>query len=896
MLKQGYKSTILRLLYIIIVYSCCYTQVLGQNFLKGEANKTKVESIDSTAIDFIINTASDSISNLLLETSVDTVNIVFADGDIDGPITYSADDSIVYDMKNQKLYLFGNSYMKYTTIEIESEEIEYDWITGTLTSRGKVDSTGNILARAKFTEASGTYEADSMQYNFKTKKGRTFDVITEQAGAYIHSEIVQKNQYDEWYGYKTKYTTCTNKDHPHFYLGANKSKVIPDKVMVTGPVNLVIQDIPTPLYLPFGIFPTKTGRKSGIVMPTYGEQPSLGFFLKDGGYFWAVNEHLSLTFLGEVYTRGRFGFSVNANYRKIYKYNGSILLKYFRTPPADKFLSSAGLNNDFSLDWSHSMDSKAKPNNTFSANVSGRSSNYNSNSLQTTEQLLEVQVTSNINYTRRLSKINSSFQISAKHNQNFRNNTINITLPELSFNASRFTPFQKKIKTEKKAFYEQIGFQYSARAKSAISTIDSILFKPESLAEIQYGMIQSATVDVPFNLFKFFVVKPSFQYNERWYFKQEELIWRGDSIQVGEDKIPRTTESVYKNGFFGVRDFNFSTAISTTATGIYNFKTKHVKAIRHVIKPTVNYTFRPDFSTEKWNYYDSYINGETLKEVEYNKYAFLNQLYGTPGQGVQNLFTLNIRNNFEMKVVDKKDSLQGLKKVPLLDQFNFATGYDFTADSLKIKPLVISAQSSILKNLISWNVGATFDPYALNDSRTKVADTYFSQNKRLLRFDNAFASVQLNLNGKTKSKAPTIPLYGTINEREYIMNNPEMFYDFNIPWSLSIGYRLNVSKGVAGNIDSTLLTANALTISGHINITPKWQLNVSSGYDLRNKEMTLTNVRVERDLHCWVLAFNWTAFPLNRQTYSIDLHVKSAILQELKLSRKQPPGTTTSIF
>jgi hypothetical protein len=257
---------------------------------------------------------------------------------------------------------------------------------------------------------------------------------------------------------------------------------------------------------------------------------------------------------------------------------------------------------------------------------------------------------------------------------------------------------------------------------------------------------------------------------------------------------------------------------------------------------------------------------------------------------------LNIRNNFEMKVLNKKDSLGGLKKVPLLDQFNIATGYDFTADSLKIKPLIISAQSSILKNLISWNVGATFDPYAINDSRVKINETYFNQNKRLLRFDNAYASVQVNLSGKSKSKTITLPQYGTINEQEYIMNNPEMFYDFNIPWSLSIGYRLNVSKGVAGNIDSTLLTANALTIGGHINITPKWQINVSSGYDLRNKEMTLTNVRVERDLHCWVLAFNWTAFPLNRQTYSIDLHVKSAILQELKLSRKQPPGTTTSIF
>lgn len=886
MLKQAYKSTILRLLYIFIVHLCAYNQVLSQSLL----NANEVEQV------------SDSIANIsnkdtLVQTFVDTLDIVFEDGDIDGPITYRADDSVVYDMKNQKLYLYGNSYMKYTTIEIESEEIEYDWITGTLTSRGKVDSSGSLLQKARFIESSGEYEADSMQYNFKTKKGRTFDVITEQEGAYIHSEIVQKNKYEEWYGFKTKYTTCTDKEHPHFYLGANKSKVIPGKVMVTGPVNLVVEDIPTPLYLPFGIFPTKAGRRSGIVMPTYGEQPSLGFFLKDGGYFWAVNDHVSLTFLGEVYTRGRFGLSVNANYRKIYKYNGSLLLQYFRTPPSDKFLSNEGLNNDFSINWSHAMDGKARPNNTFSANVSGRSSSYNDNSLQTTEQLLEVQVTSNINYTRRLQKINSSFQISARHNQNFRDNTINITLPEMSFNASRFTPFQKKIKTEKKAFYETIGIQYTARAKSAINTIDSLLFKPESLDKIQFGMFQTATIDAPFNLFKFFVVKPAFQYNERWNFKQEDRVWRGDSIPVGDEDLEfRATESLFQTGFFGVRDFNFSTAISTTVTGVYNFKAKKLKAIRHVIKPTINYVFRPDFSADKWNYYDSYINEETLQEVQYSRYAFLNQLYGTPAQGLQNLFTLNIRNNFEMKVLNKKDSVETLDKIPLIEQFNINTGFDFTADSLKIQPLVLSAQSSLFKNLITWNVGAAFDPYAINNERRPINTSYFSQNRRLLRFDRANVAVQLNLTGKSNSESTASQQYGTINEREYIMNNPQMFYDFNIPWSLSVGYQLNITKGVAGNIDSTLVTANSITFGGHINITPRWQLNLTSGYDVRNKAMTLTNVRVERDLHCWLLAFNWTAFPLNRQTYSIDLRVKSPILQELKLSRKQPPGVISSVF
>jgi len=855
------------------------------------------QNLTKTTNDTILQTANDSIADNT--APFDTVEITYDDGDIEEAIVYSANDSIVYDMKNQKLLLFGGSSMKYTTIDIQSEEIEFDWVSSTLTSRGKVDSTGKLVENAKFIEKSGEYSADSMQYNFKTKKGRTFDVVTEQDGAYIHSEIVQKNEYDEWYGYKTKYTTCTNPEHPHFYLGANKSKVVPDKIMVTGPVNLVVADINTPLYLPFGIFPTKAGRRSGIIMPEYGEQTSYGFFFKNAGYFWAVNDNLSLTFLSDIYTRGRFGISVDADYRKIYQYQGSLFFKYFRTPPTDKFTSTVGVNNDYRLEWSHTMDSKARPNTSFSANVTGASSNYNSNSLETTEQLLEVQLTSNVTYTKRFSKTNSNFQISARHNQNLESRTLDLTLPELSFNASRFTPFQKKIQTENKKFYEKIGVTYTAKAKAAISTYDSLLLDPEVLDELQYGTYQTAKIDMPFNLAKFFTVNPAFNYYERWYFKQEDRIFSGDSIDVDDDGDLDYEEyqSLINNGFYGVRDFNFSTSVSTTVTGIYNFKTKNVKAVRHIVKPTMSYTYRPDFSTSNWNYYDSYYNADEQEEVTYNKYtSYNNLLYGTPSSGMQNLVTFNLRNNIEMKTVDRKDTAQDFKIVSILEQFNISSGYNFSADSLKIQPLVLSAQSSLFSNLISWNVGATFDPYAINQDRSKINITQFQAKKQLLRFDKANASVQFNLNPKAKNKTIEQTQYGTINEIEYIANNPQMFYDFDIPWSLSIGYRLNITKGVADNIDSTYFTANSLTLSGHLNITPKWQINLSTGYDLRDRDLTLTNVRVERDLHCWTLAFNWTAYPISSQTFTIDLHVKSPILQELKLTRKQQVGTSSTIF
>lgn len=888
-----YKLTSFVVVYTLLVQLIGVKQVFCQNTAIDSAINTSL-----TKIDTLQNNIQQADSTVV--TNTDTANIVYDDGDIDGPITYKATDSIVYDLKNKKMYLYNGAYMKYTNLELESNEIEFDWTTYTLTSRGKRDSTGAIIEDAKFTESSGSYSADSMQYNFKTKKGRTFAVVTEQDGAFIHSEIVQKNEFDEWYGYKTKFTTCTDINHPHFYFQARRSKVVPDKVMVTGPVDLVVAGINTPLALPFGIFPTKKGRRSGIIMPQYGDQPSLGFFLKDGGYYWAVNDRLALTFLGTVYTRGTFGVSAGAEYNKRYKYNGNFFFSYFRTPPQNRFATNATAQNDYRLEWSHRMDGKARPNNSFSASVTGASSSYNNNSLETSNQLLEVQVNSNVNYVRRFSGKPYSFSISARHNQNLKTHRLDLTLPEVAFNVSRFTPFQKKIQTQKKRFYEKIGFTYSAKAKAAVSTIDSLLFKKENLDAIQYGISQNASVDAPFNLLKFFTVNPSFNYTERWYFKREDRYFYGDSIMENGKMVYKEYLSNIDKGFFGVRDFYFNTRISTTVTGIYNFKkSKSVKALRHIIKPTVNYTFNPDFSKARWKYYDTYTNPELNKNIDYNRYATPNNLlYGVPGTGMQNKFTIDIQNNFEIKVLNKKDTTQQYKKIPLIDQLNFNTGYDFTADSLKIQPFIISARSNILSGLISWDVRSVFSPYALHDSLNReINKTYFSTNKRLLRFDNANVSLNFNLRGKSKDGSKEVtPTRGTIMEQEYVLNNPQLFYDFNIPWSLSVGYNIRLEKGILGNTDTLNIATNSITLSGHINITPKWQVNLSTGYDIIRKDLTLTNVRIERDLHCWLLAFNWTAYPLNRQTYAIELRVKSPMLQELKLTRKQPPGSGSDNF
>lgn len=851
--------------------------------------------------------SADSLNQFLADTTLkikqpvkprqpfDTVDIIYGDDDIKSPITYTANDSIVYDVKNQKLLMYGESKMRYDDLNIDAERVTFNWSNSLLTAEGAEDSLGNLYGTPVFNQKDNDFEAKKMEYNFKTGKGKTYEVVTEEGGAFIHTKVVKKNEFDEWYGYKTWYTTCEDKSHPHFYIEANKSKVVPGKVMVTGPANLVVSGVNTPLYLPFAIVPSDKGRRSGIIFPEYGEAPSLGFFFRNMGYYWAVNDMMSLAFTTDIYTRGTFRVGVASNYVKRYKYNGNFSLDYTRTPPTDKAISKDGAGNDFRINWTHTMDAKARPNNSFNASVQGSSSNFNQNTLVTTEQALEVQLSSNVNYVRRFQGKPMSFSLGARHNQNLRTNQVSITAPEASFIVTRVQPFQKKIRTDKKAFYENIGIQYSTRAKTYVEGIDSTFFTRNTLDNLQYGFQHDATVDAPFNLLKFFRINPSFRYTERWYFEQETKRFDPDTsfILVGDifDTVVTNVQSDFNRGFYAIRNFSFSTDVNTTLTGILNFNSEKIKAIRHVVKPNMRYTFTPDFSQDRWGVWDTYFDEELQRDERYNRFARLNNLYGSPPQGRQNTVTFSVTNNFEMKKLNKKDTVKSYKNVGIIDNLTFQTGYNFSADSLKIQPFVINAASTYLNNLLFWNFRSSFSPYAVDERLRPINTTVWEANKRLLRLQNMSLALNMNFSPNIKGKAP-VPRTGTIEERQFVLNNPGLFYDFNIPWSLQVGYNINASKGHPNNIDSLVISANSLTFGGHINLTPKWQINVNSGFNVRDKDITLTNVRVERDLHCWVLAFNWTAFPVERQTYAIDLHVKSPILQELRLSRKQPPNTS----
>lgn len=882
--KHIKNQTLLSVLYTFVLQLLFITQIYCQ--------KIPTDSIPTfLPSDTILLDSTEVLKN---SNPYDTVNLVYKDDDIKEPVIYKATDSIVYDIENNMLYLYGDSEMDYGDTEVNSELVTFDWTTQTLTAYG-VDSAGKKIGTPVLIQGGQTYEAKKMEFNFKTQKGKIYDVVTEDNGAYIHSEIVKKTANNEWLSYKTKYTTCNDKEHPHFYIQARRAKIIPDKVMISGAANLVISGVNTPLALPFAIFPLQKGRRSGLVIPKFGGAGDF-FTAKDGGYFWAVNDYLSLEFLGEIITDGTFGLRVNSDYNKRYKYSGNVGLSYRRVMPADPIKNPNAVQNDFNFTWNHRMDNKADPNNNFSAFVKISSNTYNKNQVVQTNAILESINSSNVNYVRRFNGKPYTLAISARFDQSLKTHAFNVTLPEATFTLNKITPFKSKISTGKKKFYEKIGFTYQAKALARVSTTDTAIFTSKTLESLKYGIDQRAGIDATYSLFKYFNITPSFDYNEQWLFKKETQNYGINYVAVNDTTIDTlSTYMVSKNDFYARRNFSANLSVNTKLTGIYNFKKGNVKAIRHVFTPSVSYRYMPDFSKPLWKYYDSYYNEETGKTVEYNQFQNTN-VYGTISPGETNSITVTLGNSLEMKVLDKKDTANLYKKVPLLRYFNISSGYNFAGDTAnKFQNINISANTSILNGLFGLNASLVYNPYSVNQNNQQVKEFYMKTHQKPLRFKNLNVTLDFNLRGKPKEKDKSfVNEYGTLEEQEYIAQNPELFYDFNIPWSVSARYHISMVNGSFADRDSMVFNFTSLDFNGDINITPKWKVAVSSGFDFKAMDFTFTTFKLLRDLHCWEMSLDWQAYPIRNQSFLFEIRVKSSLLQDLKLSRKNVNYNNTS--
>ncbi|MCS6934715.1 MAG: putative LPS assembly protein LptD [Chitinophagales bacterium] len=808
--------------------------------------------------------------------------------DIKDPIAYSATDSMVYDLNTKRMYLHNGANIQYQKIKLNAHYVDFDWNDFTLTAKGTVDSNGAYTHTPVFEDAGTQYEADSMKYNFKTRKGLVYKVSTQEGESYLHSEVVKKNQYDEWYGKGTKYTTC-DQDHPHFYFKARRVKMVPNKVLVTGPANLWVGDVPTPLVVPFGLFPVKQGRKSGLIMPEYGSDGVFGFFLRGGGYYWAVNDYLGLRFTGQVATNGTFGAGVSAQYAWRYKFTGNLSFNYLRSRPPDPDLPGARSANSYSFTWTHNQDPKSIPNSTFGANVHIQSADFFQVSRNTSQQLLQTTFNSGVNFTRRFGNF-LGLNMFLRHTQNILNRYIGFTLPEVTLSMSRINPFKSKISTAKPRWYENIGIIYNISYRNLLETTDSTLFRRETLNRFRMGLQQTFRVDAPTTIFKYFNVNPSFDYTERTYFKTQRKRWDPDTVIV--TKPDGSTETLYGRvitdtawGFGSARNFLFSVSANTKLIGIFRFKKAKIKAIKHVITPTVSFNYQPDFGNPRWGYYRTVQADAQGRQMLYPVFGN-DAVFGNAGPGRVASVTWSLLNNFDMKVFSKKDTVRQEKNIGLLDQVNLAGGYNFIADSLRLLPFTLSVQAARVLNLFNINTNVVFDPYA-RDSLNRPYNTFeWEKSRRLLRFDRANVRISTSFGSRPRQQVAAgdnAPRFMA----DYVTYNPYYLYDFDIPWSVSLSYMFDVTRGITARPDTVVVTQ---TINGSLdfNLTPKWKFAISSGFDITRKQVTLTNLSVIRDLHCWELNFAWTPpLPTFRfQQFTVLLHPKSGMLRDLRLQKR----------
>jgi len=857
--------------------------------------------------------SQDGMDSLYINSNSDSLEIIRNDsvivkGEIETTVNYIASDSIYYNMENQKINMYGDSNIDYGTINLKAEEIEIDWNNKLIDANFKFDTLGKKIGKPIFTEENQSYETDKISYNFDSKKAKIKGIVTQLDDAYMQGKDVKKNEFDELFIHDAKYTTC-NLAEPHFHISAKKIKVIPGKKVVSGPFHLKFGDIPTPLGFIFGMFPQPKKTVSGIIMPNYGEEKRRGFYLRDGGYYFAVNEKLDLQLTGDIYSKGSYGLSLGTNYKKRYSYNGSLRFDYNSTKMGE--FENSGISKDFSLAWSHSPDTRGKSSR-FSSSVNFQTNSYNQNKnlvYTNFNESINAQFNSNISYSKTFKGTPFNFSANLRHSQNVQTKKVNLTLPDVSYSMSRIYPFKNVGKLGKSALGKlSISHRFTGRVQLSNAGIGSSLngvniinssdnfseqieFDLDNFSSIldrsKIGVKHTIPISTSFNLFKYFTFSPNVNYEEIWYLKK--LNYTYNEIENGV-KIDTT------NAFSRAWSYNTALSMSTRIYGTLFFKKGKIKAIRHVISPEISFSFSPDFTKPKFGYYEDVRINEEGDTKLLSKYE--NFLYGTPRIGSSASMNFYIGNNLELKVLDKNDSISGTKKIKIFENLAFTSSYNFLADSFKLNPIRFTARTSFFKGLINLSLSGNVDPYTYKlDSTTelsngsqviyqrRVSDLALLNKKGIgsLDFINIALGFRFSANDfKSDSRKEELDSeFGSRQELDYINSNMAEYIDFNVPWSVNASYNLNRRK--IGYKDPTL--TQTLTFSGDLSISEKTKLSFRSGYDFKNKMLTQTSINATRDLHCWRINFSWVPFG-RFQSYNLSINAVSALLQDLKLEKR----------
>lgn len=861
----------------------------------------------------------DSLSN-----KKDTLNLkadslkVPPKGDIETTIVYSARDSINSSLDQKIVRLYGEAKVRYGIIELQAEEIVIDYDKSTITAQSRMDTTGRRVGYPIFINGEEKYETKDMVYNFKSKKAKITEVVTKQGDGFIHGALVFKNEKDELLSINNAYTTCDLRE-PHFRIISKKSKAIPHDKIVSGPFYMEFNGVPTPLGFAFGIFPSPRKSSSGIIVPSYGEERRRGFFLRHGGYFFDINEYINLTLTGDLYSKGGSSVSASSVYNKRYRYTGSFNFSFSNNVNTDN-IESPTKSKDFRLTWSHTPQTKGTGR--FSASVNAATTTYNVNNFlgvggvnralfdQTTQTM-----SSNVNYSKTFPGTPFSLGVNLRHSQNLTTKQVDLPMPDVSFNVNNIYPFKR---VEKSMVLQNLNVRYTMNGTNQITNnLGPIAFDEngvarDSIAPFNFdnlplflrnskkGIRHSIPISTSFKILKFFTLSPSINYDERWYF--DKLNWS----YYEDDSTQRfTSEKIQEFN----RVFNYSGGVSMTTRiyGMYLSKNPNakLKAIRHVVNPTVGYSFQPDFSDPKYGYYQRFTTTDNLgRQTDVLKARHEGYVYGTAPSGRSSALNMSINNNIEMKVRTAKDTVD--RKIALFNTLSVGTSYNFLADSFNLAPLAIAANTNILQDKINLNFSATLDPYEYRtiitgyDNEGGVADPRYTavvaerrfsrlvwNDGKLGRITRANFAFSTNLNPKgqksdteTREKISNSPLPEP--DKQFLLQNPDLYVDFSVPWNLRISYNVDYTHGENQNP----LITQAIRFSGDLSLTEKWKITYNSGYDFQSKEFTQTQFSINRDLHCWQMSLGWTPFG-RYQSYNFSIGVKSTLLRDLKIDRNR---------
>jgi len=894
-------------------------------------NKTlKTDSANRQPID---TTQMDSLQlaiyhhNKLIDDSIrlDSLNRQKKNG-IDAPVNFSANDSMVYDAQNKTAFLYGTSSVKYENMDLKSERITLNMDSSLVHATGVRDTaTKGLTGTPVFTLGSDNYESDTMAFNFKTKKGLIDNVKTQQEEGYLSSELSKRNADGEIFLKHGRYTTC-DKEHPDFYIALSRAKVRPGKDVVFGPAYLVVADVPLPLAIPYGFFPFSKKYSSGFIMPTYGDESTRGFYLRDGGYYFAINDKWDLKLLGEIYTKGSWGLSAATNYRKRYRYSGSFYGSYQDTKTGDKGMPDFSRQQSFKIQWSHRQDPKANPYSSLAASVNFATSSYernNLNSLYNPQTLSQTTRTSSVSWGTNFSSIGLSLSATANLNQNMSDSSIALTLPDLNISLSRFYPFKRRHAVGAERWYEKIAVSYTGQISNSINTKEDRLFHSNLIKNWRNGMQHRIPISGSFTLFNYINVNPSFNFTDRMYTNKVTRSWNSAT----QKEVADTTY-----GFHNIYNWDFSISASTKLYGMFIPNRKlfgdKIQAIRHVITPSVSFSYAPDFGASRYGYYSSYQRTNpdgSVDLVDYSPYS--NGLYGVPGRGKMGSVSFSFDNNVEMKIKSDKDST-GIRKLSIIDNLGFRMSYNMAAKEKPWSDLSVDLRLKWWKNY-TFNLNAVFASYAYeldSHGRPYVGNhTYWGMGK-IGRFQGMSQNISYTLtpekikklfgggsdenNSKGKRNDPNAEgidtniesnvdddmIEGQRNARSKRSNNKaktddDGYMTFNMPWSITFGYGItmrentDIRKFNYHTMRYPYMFTQTLNFSGNIRISDGWNISFSSGYDFDHHAMSMTTASLQRDLHCFNMSCQVVLAPYTSYNFTFRCNA-STLTDALKYDKR----------